>query len=357
MLNQEFVPRNDVPKEAVRQAIYEYCADESGLRDRRLPIWNLFERIDFDLDRFFMEDKYLCIDKEVIDYNDDGTIRYHDFPLYEIVMGCLFQFVKPVSEYLQGEFDGYIDLLDTDGFSYDECDIMKYLYFCRTEEDIWKMFCLRVGGVGKLYNWYMGISFFPVLSNDSDTAPYHPGKNVTKAIQFLEFVLNNKTNYNIKIYDRTYHSENVYNRAKELYERHFEIEKYRKQFGEIWSKTDDIQRHSSIIKKWCLNELEDECSLFPFSRYAIYFRNDISQQITPNINIESRKEGFNIKIMIDHGVLLGVDDYGDRDEGDDFAYVITKIMVWLQLKTRIDGLTDYTNRDVVKEIWSHIYDK
>lgn len=210
MLNQEFVPRNDIPKEEVRQVIYEYCADEHGIREQRLPIWNLFESIDFDLDRFFMEDKYKLIDANVITYNEDGSIDDVDIPRFNIIMGGLFPLVYPVSEYIYAELNGDIDLLDNHIDDDVADEIMKYLYFCRTEEDIWNLFSKGIGDVPTLYRWFMGITYYSILTKTSSNHLCHCEKNVAKAKRFLDYLLNEKTKS----------IEKVRNEAKGLYEKH-----------------------------------------------------------------------------------------------------------------------------------------
>ena len=180
LFGKQYKPRNEVGKETLKKKVFAYCCIEEyenkeytgTYRDEDidpdcLPAWKAFKRVDFDLDRFFLEDCYLLI--------ADGHIRC------QILVECL-SLVKPISDYIFEWMTGYLDFGSLDD------DVFKYLYFCRKDEEIWDMLAFGIGNIETLFLWYMGIDTFPTNTVACDNI-FQGGCDETKANRMLDYIL------------------------------------------------------------------------------------------------------------------------------------------------------------------------
>lgn len=178
---KHYLPRGEVNKETLKRKVFAYCCNEAYANKEHegacldenidpdcLPVWKAFKRVDFDLDRFFLEDSYLLI--------DDDLLRNH------IMAECLLM-VEPISKYVMEWMDGYLDFGPIE-----DNDLFKHLYFCRTDEEIWDLLGHGIGNIESLFLWYLGIDPFPTYSIACDNV-YHGKQDETKANRLLDYIL------------------------------------------------------------------------------------------------------------------------------------------------------------------------
>ena len=179
--NNQYIPRGEVDKETIKKKVFAYCCDEEhenkeykgtyldkDIDPDCLPAWEAFKRVDFDLDRFFLEDSYLLI--------DDNLLRNH------IMAECLLM-VEPISKYVMEWMDGYLDFGPIE-----DNDLFKYLYFCRTDEEIWDLLGFGIGNIESLFLWYLGIDPFPTYSITCDNV-FQGKQDEAKAKRLLDYIL------------------------------------------------------------------------------------------------------------------------------------------------------------------------
>ena len=178
--DKQYSPRGEVDKEIIKKKVFAYCCLEKyenkeytrTYRDEDidpdcLSAWEAFKRVDFDLDRFFLEECYLRI--------PDSHIRC------QILVECL-QLVKPISDYIIDWMTGYLDFGSIDD------DAFKYLYFCRKDEEIWDMLGFGIGNIETLFLWYLGIDTFPAYTSACNSA-FQGNKDEAKAKRMINYIL------------------------------------------------------------------------------------------------------------------------------------------------------------------------
>ena len=178
--NNQYIPRGEVDKETIKKKVFAYCCDEAhenkeykgayldeDIDPDCLPAWKAFKRVDFDLNKFFLEECYLQI--------PDDHIRC------QIMVECL-SLVKPISDYIIEWMTGYLDFGPIDD------DVFKYLYFCRTDEEIWDLLGSGIGNIESLFLWYLGIDPFPTYSVACDNV-FQGKKDEAKAKRLLDYIL------------------------------------------------------------------------------------------------------------------------------------------------------------------------
>jgi hypothetical protein len=180
LFDKQYKPRNEVDKETLKKKVFAYCCIEEyenkeytgTYRDEDidtdcLPAWEAFKQADFDLDKFFLEECYLLI--------PDSHIRC------QILVECL-RLVKPISDYIFEWMTGYLDFGPIDD------NVFKYLYFCRTDEEIWDLLGFGIGNIESLFLWYSGIDPFPTYSIACDNI-FQGKKDEAKAKRMLDYIL------------------------------------------------------------------------------------------------------------------------------------------------------------------------
>lgn len=111
-----------------------------------------------------------------------------------------------------------------------------------------------------------------------------------------------------------------------------------------------------LLEKACLNYKDDETSLFPYSEYRIYIQGGASRIDTPYIHVDSKNEGFRVRIDIRTGALVGVDEYGTRHEADTFLDLEYKVRKWLEQPSCIPMANGDTNRQFMLNLWESFLD-
>lgn len=180
LFDKQYVPRGEVDKETLKKKVFTYCCLEeyeneeyTGIYQDEdidtdcLSAWEAFKRVDFDLDRFFLEGFYLLIDNDLL--------RNH------IMVDCLLM-VEPISKYVLDWMDGYLDFGSIDD------DVFKYMYFCRKDEEIWDMLGIGIGNIETLFLWYMGIDTFPTYTVVCNST-FQGGSDEAKAKRMLDYIL------------------------------------------------------------------------------------------------------------------------------------------------------------------------
>ena len=75
LFDKHYTPRGEVDKETLKKKVFNYCCLEEyenkeykgtyqheDIHPNCLTEWGAFKQVDFDLDRFFLEDCYWLID-------------------------------------------------------------------------------------------------------------------------------------------------------------------------------------------------------------------------------------------------------------------------------------------------------
>ena len=66
-------------------------------------------------------------------------------------------------------------------------EVLHRLYFCSTEEELWKMMAEGIGDIKSLYLWYMGV---PNATLEDVGIPCYCQKDEAKAARMLNYLLN-----------------------------------------------------------------------------------------------------------------------------------------------------------------------
>ena len=192
--NEQTAPRCGVEKDVLKQDIYAYCigqynemkdasnkvvCDENAIIPELLSVWNAFKQYDFELDDFMSKKGY-----EVI---DDEDLRV------EVLMEVCFPILnRPIARFMIDWSNGYLDFFKRETEGITDAEILHQLFFCTTEEDIWKLMAQGIGDVEGLYHWYKGDNLNPILEAATGI-PCYCEKDEQKASDFLEYLLSNSS--------------------------------------------------------------------------------------------------------------------------------------------------------------------
>ena len=225
IFDKQYMPRSEVDKEALKKKVFNYCClgknENNGLYQDKdihpafLTEWEAFKQVDFDLDRFFLEDCYLQVDDEIS--------RHH------IMAECL-GLVEPISRYVFEWMDGYLDFgtiknetltCGKDHHSIGDDDIFKYLYFCRTEEEIWDLLASGIGNIESLFLYYMGIDPLPIYTVVCKSQ-FLGIKDEAKARHLIDYILTDSCYTTEEVRDRILYrmdcdSMEMYLTSKDIY--------------------------------------------------------------------------------------------------------------------------------------------
>ncbi len=235
LFDKHYTPRGEVDKTTLKKKVFEYCCleeyegkEHKGIYQDEdidpvcLTEWEAFKQVDFDLDRFFLEDCYWLIDDEIS--------RHH------IMVECLGM-VEPISQYVFKWMDCYLDFgtiknetltCGKDHHPIGDDDIFKYLYFCRTEEEIWDLLASGIGDIEKLFLYYMGIDPFPTYTVICNSQ-FLGIKDEAKAKHLIDYILTDScytTNEvrNKILYRMDCDSMEMYMTSKDIY-----VDRYREE--------------------------------------------------------------------------------------------------------------------------------
>jgi hypothetical protein len=70
--------------------------------------------------------------------------------------------------------------------------VLHQLFFCSTEEDIWRYIATIGGDIASLYHWYKGEYFRPILK-EATGIPCYFMKDEQKASDFLDYLISDST--------------------------------------------------------------------------------------------------------------------------------------------------------------------
>lgn len=175
----------------LKKAIYNYC---SGLEEEKdpkineeviipelLPVWHAFKKNGFDFYNFMVEKDYELI--------EDEEMRV------EVLTCVCFPLLKlPIGKFAIDWLNGYLDFFKREIGDVTDTEVLHQLFFCSTDKDIWKMMASGIGDIESLYRWYMGRPDSTI--EEATGIPCHFEKNKKKAAEFLDYLLDDKTNAN-----------------------------------------------------------------------------------------------------------------------------------------------------------------
>ena len=173
----------------LKKAVYAYCCGveeeekskfkEDAIIPERLPIWQAFKKNGFDFYKFMVEKDYELI--------EDEEMRV------EVLMGTCFPILNlPIGKFAIDWLNGYLDFFKRKTEEFTDTEVLCQLFFCSTEEDIWKLMATGIGDIACLYHWYKGEYFNPILK-EATGIPCHFEKDEQKASDFLDYLMSDST--------------------------------------------------------------------------------------------------------------------------------------------------------------------
>lgn len=207
-MNMNFEPRREISREAFKETVYGFFFNEEAyLRSKGLPVnyeedcdgvvkeielppdhgyneefiyipylpvWYIFQEIDFDVDRFFMERVY---------------DRINEFEVWmgtDIALVICSSFIYPMSSFGEDLLAGEIDLInERDNSPINDSDFIQRLYFCRTDEELWDLMIeskVKPTEIRQMYQMLMGTA---IPSEEQIRFATEPDKE--RARKMLEF--------------------------------------------------------------------------------------------------------------------------------------------------------------------------
>ena len=185
----------------LKKVVYFYCSgmekeekpkfDENAIIPELLPVWLAFKKSGFNFYKFMVEKDYELIEDEE--------------QRVEVLMGVCFPLLKlPIGRFAIDWLNGYLDFFERDsnlkcsdvGWSgsddITDTDILYHLFFCSTEEEIWKIQAFGIGNIESMYNWYCGGDINPILEEATGIPCYYE-KDERKASDFLDYLMSDST--------------------------------------------------------------------------------------------------------------------------------------------------------------------
>lgn len=170
------------------KAIYAYCCGSKEEKDPKfnedaiipeyLSVWQAFKRNGGNFYTFMKDKVYEQIEEEEL--------------RMEVLMGVCFPILKlPIAKFMADWLNGYLDFFKRDSLEITDTDVLRRLFFCSTDKDIWRMLA-RGGDIESLYRWYMGKPDSTI--EEATGIPCYYEKDEDMAAKFLDFLLDEKTN-------------------------------------------------------------------------------------------------------------------------------------------------------------------
>lgn len=172
----------------LKKAVYAFCCgvdeeekprfNEDAIIPEYLPIWQAFKKNGFNFYKFVVEKDYELI--------EDEELRV------EVLM-WLFPLLKlPIGKFANDWLNGYLDFFKRETDDFTDVEVLRRLFFCTTEKDIWKMMARGIGDIESLYRWYMGMPHTAI--EEATGIPCYYEKDEKKAAEFLDYLLEESTN-------------------------------------------------------------------------------------------------------------------------------------------------------------------
>ena len=200
MYHPHYSQKNAVEVYDLKKAVYAFCCgvdeeekprfNEDAIIPKFLPVWQAFKKRGFHFYTFMKNKEYEQI--------EDEELRV------EVLMGACFPILKlPIAKFMTDWLNGYLDFfirssnvkwLETWGAEngiITDSVVLRHLFFCSTDKDIWKMMAVGVGDIESLYRWYMGMPDTAI--EEATGIPCYYEKDEKKAAEFLEYLLSDTT--------------------------------------------------------------------------------------------------------------------------------------------------------------------
>ena len=200
MYHPHYRQKHAIDVYALKKAVYAFCCgvdeeekprfNEDAIIPKFLPVWQAFKKRGFHFYTFMKNKEYEQI--------EDEELRV------EVLMGACFPILKlPIAKFMTDWLNGYLDFfirssnvkwLETWGAEngiITDSVVLRHLFFCSTDKDIWKMMAVGVGDIESLYRWYMGMPDTAI--EEATGIPCYYEKDEKKAAEFLEYLLSDTT--------------------------------------------------------------------------------------------------------------------------------------------------------------------
>lgn len=105
-----------------------------------------------------------------------------------------------------------------------------------------------------------------------------------------------------------------------------------------------------IMEMSQINTEDKSDSPFPWNKYKLYVYAD--DHNPAHFHIQSRQEGFDIRIDIENASLISVKKYGKRKRTDNFNDIVKLAKEWLSNKSSDTGFKDKTNKEMTIYNWN-----
>lgn len=188
MYHPHYRQKHAVDVYALKKAVYAFCCgvdkeekprfNEDVIIPELIPVWRAFKKNGFDFYKFMVEKDYELI--------EDEELRV------EVLM-WLFPLLKlPIGKFATDWLNGYLDFFKRETDDFTDTEVLRRLFFCTTEKDIWEMMARGIGDIESLYKWYMGMRDTAI--EEATGIPCYYEKDEKKAAEFLDYFLDDKTN-------------------------------------------------------------------------------------------------------------------------------------------------------------------
>jgi hypothetical protein len=188
MFHPHYSQKNAVDVYDLKKTVYAFCcgvdeeekprSNEDAIISEYLPIWHAFKKSGFDFYKFMQEKDYELI--------EDEELRM------EVLMGVCFPILKlPIGKFAIDWLNGYLDFFKRETDDYTDTEVLRRLFFCSTDKDIWEMMARGIGDIESLYRWYMGMPDTAI--EEATGIPCYYEKDEKKAAEFLEYLLSDTT--------------------------------------------------------------------------------------------------------------------------------------------------------------------
>ena len=189
--------KSKVGWKTLKREIYRYCCgygnDEATrinvfslkmekIIPEMMPVWVAFEKYRFNLDKFMEAKGYEQI--------EDEEVRS------EVLMAVCFPLIhQPISKFMIDWLNGYLDFFKRDldlhwedGSEITDTEILRRLFYCATDEEIWQLMGKGIGDIQDLYCWYKGLNIHPILE-EATGIPSYSEKDEDKAERMLNYFI------------------------------------------------------------------------------------------------------------------------------------------------------------------------